>query len=141
MKRNKNGFFITLLVILAMLYSCGSEPPQKSDMDIKPAASPKVTLTVLNPQGHVKKDKVLAPRLDTLEGKKIAMYLSATPDQVYAGKGAELYDMLEKMFKEKYPNTQVVHYAELPMKFMPENEVVDAIIAEKPDGVVVGFGG
>ncbi len=141
MKRNENGFFITLMVILAMLCSCVSQPPQKSDMVIKPAASSKVALTVLNPQGYVKKEKDLAPRLDTLEGKKIAMYLSATPDQLYAGKGAELYDIMEKMFKDKYPNTHVVHYAELPMKFMPENEVVDAIIAAKPDAVVIGFGG
>lgn len=141
MKRNVNGFFITLVVILTMLCSCGIQQSGKSAMVIKPAVSSKVALTVLNPQGHVKKDKDLAPRLDTLEGKKIAMYLSATPDQLYAGKGAELYDILEKMFKEKYPNTQVVHYAELPMKYMPENEVVDKIIAAKPDAVVIGFGG
>jgi len=99
------------------------------------------TLTVLNPQGHAKKNKVLAPRLDTLKGKKIAMWLSATPDQLYAGKGAELYDLLEKMFGDKYPDTRLVHYADLPMKFAPEKEVVDAIIATKPDAVVIGFGG
>ena len=103
--------------------------------------SPAYTLTVLNPQGHVKKDKVLSSRLDTLEGKKIAMWLTATPDQLYAGKGAELYDLLEKMLKEKYADIQIVRYADLPMKFMPENEVVDAIIKTQPDAVVAGFGG
>ena len=118
-----------------------SRPPQDAAAIGKQAAPSGNTLTVLNPQGYVKKDKTLSPRLNTLNGKKIAMFLSATPDQLYAGKGAELYDILEKMFAEKYPDARIVHYADLPMKFMPENEVVDAIIAAKPDAVVVGFGG
>ena len=120
---------VTLLGILAILPACDS--PSSSGYP----------LTVLNPQGHVKKDKVLSPRLDTLEGKKIAMWLTATPDQLYAGKGAELFDLFEKMLKEKYSNIQIVRYADLPMKFMPENEVVEAIVATQPDAVVAGFGG
>jgi hypothetical protein len=99
------------------------------------------TLTVLNPQGSVKKDRILAPRLDTLKGKKVAMWLSATPDQLYAGKGAELYGLLEKMLREKYADIRIVRYADLPMKFMPENEVVQAIVATHPDAVIAGFGG
>jgi hypothetical protein len=69
------------------------------------------------------------------------MWLSATPDQVYAGKGAELYDLLEKQLKAIYTNIQIVRYTDLPMKFMPEDEVVDAIVKTQPDAVVAGFGG
>jgi hypothetical protein len=69
------------------------------------------------------------------------MWLTATPDQLYAGKGAELFDLLEKMLKEKYTDIRIVRYADLPMKFMPENEVVDAILKTQPDAVVAGFGG
>ena len=98
-------------------------------------------LTVLNPQGAVEKGRDLAPRLDTLEGKKIALWLSATTDQLYAGKGGELYDLLEKMLREKYSDIEIVSYNDLPMKFMPEQEVVDAITAVDPDGVVVALGG
>jgi len=105
------------------------------------AAEPEATLTVLSPQGAVPKKLDLAPRLDTLEGKTVAMWLSATADQVYAGKGAELYDILEKKLKDTYPGIRIVSYSELPMKFMPEQEVVDAIIKAKPDAVVAGFGG
>jgi hypothetical protein len=101
----------------------------------------RVPLTVLNPQGPVKKNRALAPRLGTLDGKKVALWLSATPDQVYAGKGAELYDLLAKMLKGKYANIKIVPYTDLPMKFAPENEVVAAITAAKPDGVVAAFGG
>ena len=100
-----------------------------------------ITLTVLNPQGPVKKNRDLAPRLGTLDGKKVALWLSATPDQLYAGKGAELYDVLAKMLKEKFADIKIVPYADLPMKFAPENEVVAAITATKPDAVVVAFGG
>ena len=139
MKRNMNWISIALIIILAMLSACSN--PSSENAVTKKAASSEYTLTVLNPQGSVKKDKDLAPRLNTLDGKKIAMWLSATSDQLYAGKGSELYDLLEKMLKEKYPNTQVVHYADLPMKYTPANEVVDKIVGTHPDAVVVGFGG
>jgi len=99
------------------------------------------TLTVLNPQGAVKKVRDLAPRLGTLQGKKVAMWLSSTSDQLYAGRGAELYDVLAKMLKEKFPAIRIVPYRDLPMKFTPESDVVAAIVAKQPDAVVAGFGG
>jgi ABC-type Fe3+-hydroxamate transport system substrate-binding protein len=139
MKRNVKWFSIVLMAILSMFSACSNQSSKSAVT--KPATSSEYTLTVLNPQGPVKKDKELAPRLKTLDGKKIAMWLSATPDQLYAGKGAELYDLLEKMLREKYPNTQIVHYADLPMKYTPANEVVDKIVGTHPDAVVVGFGG
>ena len=101
----------------------------------------KVSFTVLNPQGPVKIEKELAPRLETLEGKKVALWLSATRGQLYAGKGAELYDILEKMLKEKFADIHIVPYMALPMKWMPENDVIAAIEKVKPDAVVAGFGG
>ncbi len=115
--------------------------PALITMPASPAASPDFTLTVLNPQGPVGKVRDLAPRLDTLRGKKIAMWLSATPDQLFAGKGAELYDLLEQRLKNTYPGIEIVRYTDLPMKFAPEKEIVDAITATNPDGVVAGFGG
>jgi hypothetical protein len=136
-----------LLVIPAMLLTFTSSSAlstgtnKESVKEGKTASSSEYTLTVLNPQGCVKKDRVLAPRLDTLEGKKVAMWLSATPDQIYAGKGAELYFLLEEMLREKYADIQIVRFVDLPMKFMPENEVVEAIVAAQPDAVVAGFGG
>jgi ABC-type amino acid transport substrate-binding protein len=139
----KKGIWIAaaLMITAAMLLSCDRPSSQEAVKAKEPAESSSYTLTVLTPQGHVKKEKLLAPRLDNLEGKKIAMWLSATPDQLYAGKGAELYDILEKKLKDNYPNVQIVHYADLPMKYNPQNEVVDAIISSQPDAVVAGFGG
>ncbi len=147
MKRAKVWIAGALFVLPAILLSftttlaLSARPPSEAANEGKQTASSEYTLTVLNPQGHVKKDKGLTPRLDTLRGKKIAMWLTATPDQLYAGKGAELYDILEKMLRDKYPDIRIVRYSDLPMKFMPEKEVADAIIAAEPDAVVAGFGG
>jgi len=132
MKRTVTWIAAALLILPAMLWAAGSEAP---------AAASEYSLTVLNPQGPVKKDRDLAPRLDTLEGKKVAMWLSATEDQLFAGKGAELYGALEKMLKEKYSDIEIVSYRDLPMKFAPEDEIVTAITEANPDAVVAGFGG
>ena len=137
MKRTVPGI-IAVLLALPLMFSVGmrTEAAQTGK-----AGAGKVRLTVLNPQGPVKKKRDLTPRLKTLEGKKVALWLSATRGQVYAGKGAELYDLLEKMLKEKIAGIQIVPYMALPMKFMPENDVIAAIEKVKPDAVVAAFGG
>jgi alpha/beta superfamily hydrolase len=99
------------------------------------------SLTVLNPQGAVKHVSDLAPRLDTLDGKKVAMWLSATADELYAGRGEDLYDEMAKMLKDKFANIEIIPYSELPMKYSPADEVIAAITATEPDAVIVGFGG
>ena len=132
MKKTATWFIAALLILPGILRAAGSEDQAAASGD---------TLTVMNPQGPVKKDKELAPRLDTLKGKKVAMWLSATEDQLFAGKGAELYNVLEVMLKEKYPDIEIVSYRDLPMKFAPEDEVVTAIVEARPDAVVGGFGG
>jgi hypothetical protein len=142
MRRKVTWAVAALMVVPAMLVAPYAKPPQGTAGKRGAAASSsKYTLTVLNPQGPVKKSRDLAPRLGTLEGKKVALWLSSTKDELYAGRGAELFDLLEKMLKEKFPGISVVPYTKLPMKFAPENEVVAAITAVRPDAVVAGFGG
>jgi hypothetical protein len=138
MKRTVPGI-IAVIVAMPLMFSAGRAAEALQAKTSVGKSS--VTLTVLNPQGPVKRSRDLAPRLETLNGKKVALWLSATRDQVYAGKGAELYDLLEKMLKEKFAGIHIVPYMALPMKFMPENEVVAAIVKAKPDAVVAAFGG
>jgi hypothetical protein len=140
MDTNRQGG-TTMKGILVLLVLALTAMPAMFPAFASPAANSDFTLTVLNPQGAVEKGRDLAPRLDTMKGKKIAMWLSATPDQLYAGKGAELYDLLEESLKKIYPDIEIVSYTDLPMKFMPENEVVEAIVKAQPDAVVAGFGG
>ena len=124
-------FLLTAVLVLPAVLAATTPTAEAADY----------TLTVLNPQGPVDHVKDLAPRLGTLQGKRIAMWLSATPDQLFAGKGTELFDRLEKMLRDAYPGIDIVPYKDLPMKFTPENEVVEKIVAARPDGVVAGFGG
>ena len=100
-----------------------------------------VTLTVLNPQGPIEAVAELAPRLGTLDGKKVAFWLSATADETYAGQGGPFFDKLQELLKAQFPQMEVVNYTELPMKYSPADEVIAAITATQPDAVVVGFGG
>ncbi|MBP1609187.1 MAG: hypothetical protein H6Q04_1422 [Acidobacteria bacterium] len=137
MKRAAPGI-IAVLMAMPLMFSAGAITEAAQARKV---GAGKVGVTVLNPQGPVKKRQELAPRLETLKGKKIALWLSATPDQVYAGKGAELYDLLETMLKEKIAGIQIVPYKALPMKFMPEKEVIAAIQNAEPDAVVTAFGG
>jgi hypothetical protein len=139
MKRTVPGIF-TVLIIMPLIFCTGA---MAETVQAKKAVAGKssFTLTVLNPQGPIKKSRELAPRLETLNGKTVAMWLSATRGQVYAGKGDELYAILEKMLKEKFSDIHIMPYMALPMKFMPENEVVAAIEKVKPDAVIAGFGG
>ena len=139
MKRAVPGI-IAVLMAMPLMFSAGTMT-EAAQAGKALAEKSSVTLTVLNPQGPIKKSRELAPRLETLKGKKVAMWLSATRDQVYAGKGAELYDILEKMLKEKFVGIDIVPYRALPMKFMPENDVIAAIEKAKPDAVIGAFGG
>ena len=82
MKKKRTWIVVTLAAILAMLPAFNSPSSRETANEEESTESSGYTLTVLNPQGHVKKDKVLSSRLDTLEGKKIAMWLTATPDQL-----------------------------------------------------------
>ena len=99
------------------------------------------SLTALSPQGAIPIVADLAGRLDTLDGKTVAMWLSATADETYAGLGEPLYDELAKLLKEKFPAITIVPYSELPLKYSPADEVIAAITETKPDAVVIGFGG
>jgi hypothetical protein len=139
MKRTVPVIFAVLMA-MPLIFSAGT---MTEAVQARKALAGKssVALTVLNPQGPIKKSRELAPRLETLKGKKVAMWLSATRGQVYAGKGAELYDLLEKMLKEKFADIHIVPYMALPMKFEPENEVIAAIEKTKPDAVIAAFGG
>jgi hypothetical protein len=132
---------VAALTVMPVVLTAYTTPEAVKENSAIAAAPAKYTLTVLSPQGPIKKGRELAPRLKTLEGKKLAMWLSATPDQLFAGKGAELYDVLAKMLKERIPDINIVPYRDLPMKFAPANEIVTAIAATRPDAVVAAFGG
>lgn len=96
-------------------------------------------LTVLNPSGAIQVKHDLAARLTTLNGKTVAMWLSG--EELEVGHGGVAYEALAKTLKEIYPEVTIVPYTELPISYSPQDEVLSAILAKKPDAVIVGFGG
>ena len=63
----------------------------------------KVMLEVLDPTGvEVEKTKKLAPRPDTLEGKRIGLIWNTKPN------ADVLLDEIGKLLKERYPTAQTV---------------------------------
>ena len=63
----------------------------------------RVELEVLNPEGKiVKKEKSLAPRLETLEGKKIGLVWNGKPN------GDKLLNEIGDLLKERYPTAETV---------------------------------
>ncbi len=96
-------------------------------------------LTVYNPAGNIQVTKELAPRLATLNGKRIALWQSGIG--FGTGRGDVLYTELAKEIKARYPQATVIPYEQLPTKYSPEDEVLKALLDAKPDAVVVGAGG
>ncbi len=137
--KTKTIVSILLITVVGLLVAGWAGP---GPMVSRPAAAADaVTLTVLNPQGPIAATGKLAPRLSSLAGKTIALWLSATPDELYAGKGGPFYDRLAELLTKQFPDVKIIPYSKLPMKYSPADEVIAAIQAAKPDGVVVALGG
>ena len=140
---NKRLWPVVLLVMLGLLMTGFAPAPQTGTTTPAPAAAAdtKTTLTVMVPQGNVAVLKELAPRLTTLDGKKVALWLSATDDELYAGKGAEYFDKLGALLKKAYPKVEIISYDTMPRKYSPADEVLKGITDQNPDAVVVALGG
>ena len=123
----------TLLLCLVLLTSqtfAISSAPLKDDY---------VELTVLNPTSAVELVGKYAPRLDDLNGKRVALWLASMSDD--AGHDNLIYEKLAEKLKAEYPKVTIIPYEELPRKYSPQDEVVSDILATKPDAVIIGVGG
>ncbi len=136
----KTKTILPVVVFVLGLVVAGLAAPMVSPTG-QALAADAVTLKVLSPQGVIEAANDHAPRLSTLDGKTVALWLSATPDEAYAGKGGPFYDRMAELLQKQFPKVNIVPYSKLPMKYSPADEVIAAIKASKPDGVVVALGG
>jgi hypothetical protein len=90
----------------------------------------KVELEVLNPEGKIKKKgKTLAPRLETLEGKKIGLVWNGKPV------GDKLLYEIGKLLKERYPTAETAfHRVSFSGRKLPPGEL-EAIANDVDAGV------
>jgi hypothetical protein len=92
-----------------------------------------VTLEILNPRGEVDPPPSQAPnpRIDTLDGKKIALYWNSKEN------GNVFWDEIEILLKAKYPTVTVLRYNG---GFDIGDTVADKVKADGADAFMYGMG-
>lgn len=135
---NRKLWPVVLLVVLGMLTTGFVPAPATGTATAAPATE---TLTVMVPQGTVGVQKELSPRLSTLDGKRVALWLSATADETYAGKGEDYFNKMAELLKKQFPKVEIISFDKMPRKYSPADEVLKGITDQKPDAVVIALGG
>ncbi len=98
------------------------------------------SLTVLNPQGTVPVVGKFAPRLSTLDGKKVGLWLMLPNTFEFQPAGVAFYDEIAVQMKKQFPTVTLV----MPKDFssnLPEIASAKVITETKVDAVVLGIGG
>ena len=98
--------------------------------------NPEVTIDVLNPKGVIEKIEYLglAPRLDSLEGKKIAfMHNNKIGSK-------NLYAVLEELLLQKYPTAKIVYGYETAPINPPKDPEMYKKAAQECDAFVFATG-
>jgi hypothetical protein len=134
MQRQK--FMLVLLIALCAIGLASFATVQAAPPD--QAAS--TSLTVLNPQGTVPVVGKFAPRLSTLDGKKVGLWLMLPSTFEFQPAGVAFYDEIAAMMKKQFPTVTIV----MPKDFSsnaPEVTSTKAITETKVDAAVLGIGG
>lgn len=102
---------------------------------VRPAAADTVTIKVLNPQGAVPATGKLAPRLSTLDGKRVVNYLLLPNTFEFQPAGKAFFASISEQLKKQFPKVTIVDVNSF-------NETgLEDIQKEKPDAVILGVGG
>ena len=128
-----------MVKIIVLLLSLVLVTSQAFAVSPAPLADDYVELTVHTPISAVKAVGEYAPRLNDLNGKRVAMWLASK--SLDAGYDEIIYEKLAEKLKAEYPNVVIIPYGELPTKYSPQDEVVEDLLAAKPDAVIIGVGG
>jgi len=105
-----------------------------------PPQAATASLTVLNPQGTIPVVNQFAPRLSTLDGKKVGLWLLLPNTFEFQPAGYAFYDEVAALMKKQFPNVTFV----MPKEFAsnaPDLTSAVAITTTKVDAAVLGIGG
>jgi len=128
------AFIVILFIGLCFNFACSPSEVQEAQ-DVKVADVEDPVLTVLNPLGTPPpiKLKVMAPRLDTLDGKTIYVVNDGYPSSDV------LLGELKTVMEGKYPDTKFV-YRDKPGRFGREDEALWKEMADKADAMIIALG-
>jgi hypothetical protein len=95
------------------------------------------SLKIMNPVGEPKADlKPFAKRLDTLEGKRIGLYVARRANAF------ETLERVEENLKRMYPTATIMGAKEGTLwakKAYDRAGDIDALLKEKPDAIIMGL--
>jgi hypothetical protein len=94
------------------------------------------SMKIMNPVGETKDLKAPAKRLDTLEGKKIGLYVARRANAF------EALERVEENLKKMYPTTTIIGGKEGTIwakKAYDRVGDIDALIKEKPDAIIMAM--
>lgn len=146
MKSNRRLLLCLVLIASMTFTGCTNTPAVSPAPPVDdnvgssvPVVDNGVELTVLNPTSAVEVVGKYAPRLDDLNGKRVAMWLASK--SLDAGYDQVVYEKLAEKLKAEYPDIVIIPYTELPLTYSPQDEVVEELLAAKPDALIIGVGG
>ena len=129
-----------LLIVLIVLCALGLASFAATAQAAPPQQAASVSLTVLNPQGTIPVVNKFAPRLSTLDGKKVGLWLMLPSTYEFQPAGNAFFDEIAALMKKQFPNVTLV----MPKEFSsnaPEVTSANVITATKVDAAVLGIGG
>jgi ABC-type enterochelin transport system substrate-binding protein len=94
-----------------------------------------VELTVLSPQGDIPLNAKPAERLDTLDGKNVALFLLLPNTFEFQPAGNAFFDSIEAKLTKDFPTVKLARTGDFYEKGL------ELIKASDPDAVILGMGG
>lgn len=133
----KNVKLLLLLLIAVLLMGLGAFATTTQAAPAPQAAS--VTLKTLNPQGNVPQVNKFAPRLSTLDGKTVALYLMMPSTYEFQPAGVAFYKRMTELLTKQFPNVKLIQPDKLDNA--PEVKAAEPIKTAKADAAILGIGG
>ena len=129
-----------LVVLLVAVFALGLASLATTTQAAPPQQAASVTLTTMNPQGTIPVVNKFAPRLSTLDGKTVGLFLLLPSTFEFQPAGTAMYTDLAAALTKQFPNIKLV----MPDKFNNAPDatlVIPSVQAAKVDAMILGVGG
>jgi hypothetical protein len=129
-----------LLFLLIAVCALGFVSLATTTQAAPPQQTGSVSLTVLNPQGTIPVVNKFAPRLSSLDGKTVGLWLMMPNTFEFQPAGKAFYARITELLTKQFPNVKLVQ-ADKFDNSPDATKVIPTIQAAKVDAAVLGIGG